>query len=544
MGLNTNTTLTTKLSATVLDSVFKVREVQHIKVDDEWHMEYLLIETHVLLFVMGGQGTVKKRESALRLWEESVHICLPGEFIGLEADAGGLELLYIQLDLYRENPSRTGGGYEPFVWREEQELPIRPVSQMSDTALSLLTYWKSENLLDKLRADATFLELLCAIMTHIDSESKQDSRSALERTRQYIDQHFQSSITINELARMGEISPNYYGDLFKKTYGLSVIDYVTEQRVNRAKQLMASSQSRLKDIAHAVGYQDEFYFSRKFKQAVGVSPTIYMKNRKRKIAVQHARLIGQLLALHHIPYAAPLHPKWAKHYYDHYRSDIPVHLSAYRHIEDWESNIEKLQQVAPDLILSLDILNPVEQERLEQVGKVVYIPDQDLDWREQLQLIAECLGVNQEAEHWLVQYDRRAGLLRKRLHKNVGSETFLIITLQKQSILLGNTRSMEDVFYHDLGMNPGFVYDRGSFAMDISPERLEEIDADHILLSICQEPATLASWRDLQMTTLWQNLKAVRHNRVYLIPSDPWREYSASAHNRILDEVEKLFLRE
>ncbi|MDT2258386.1 helix-turn-helix domain-containing protein [Paenibacillus larvae] len=44
------------------------------------------------------------------------------------------------------------------------------------------------------------------------------------------------------------------------------MDYVTEVRVNSAKKLMVRSDARLRDIAHQVGYNDEFYFSRKFKK--------------------------------------------------------------------------------------------------------------------------------------------------------------------------------------------------------------------------------------------------------------------------------------
>ncbi|MDT2302956.1 AraC family transcriptional regulator [Paenibacillus larvae] len=93
-----------------------------------------------------------------------------------------------------------------------------------------------------------------------------DSRTALDRTRSYMDNHYNENLTIEQLAHMAEVSPKYFVDLFKKTYGKSAMDYVTEVRVNSAKKLMVRSDARLRDIAHQVGYNDEFYFSRKFKK--------------------------------------------------------------------------------------------------------------------------------------------------------------------------------------------------------------------------------------------------------------------------------------
>ncbi|WP_405078892.1 AraC family transcriptional regulator [Paenibacillus chitinolyticus] len=529
------------LSAAITDASYKVRQVEAIKAGDGWEMDYRLIDQHVMIVVTAGEGALKREGSFSRLGAENIHVCLPGEVIGMKTEAGGLELTWVGFDLFYEDG--TGEGCRKGTWNEPQVLPVHSHSHFSVLSEALSTYWHSADPFDRLRAQAAFLELIHSISAHMRDESPLDARSALERTRHYIENHYQTNITIDELARMAEVSPKYYGDLFKKTYGLSVTDYLTEQRVNRAKQLMALSQSRLKDIAHVVGYQDEFYFSRKFKQEVGVSPTVYMKNRRKKIAVHHSHLIGQLLAIHHLPYAAPLHPKWTGHYYENYRSDIPVHLSAYRYSEDWEYNIEKLRETKPDLILSMDTLNPGEKERLEQAGKVLYIPDRRADWREQLLLIAAYLDRTTEAETWLGKYDRRVESLRGRLRKRTGEDTFLLISLHKQEIRICGTRSMGDVFFHELGMKPAFNYTRDQINVPILPEQLAELDADHILVNVCQETETLRRWQDLQATALWRDLHAVRQNRVYEIPSDPWREYSASGHERILGEVEKLFLR-
>lgn len=55
--------------------------------------------------------------------------------------------------------------------------------------------------------------------------------------------------------------------------------------------------------------------------------------------------MGHLIPLHHVPYAAALHPKWTAYYYKQFSSDIPVHLSAYRYNANWEENLHTLSKL-------------------------------------------------------------------------------------------------------------------------------------------------------------------------------------------------------
>jgi AraC-like DNA-binding protein len=76
---------------------------------------------------------------------------------------------------------------------------------------------------------------------------------------------------------MAGLTPNSYCRAFKKATGLTPSRYLTRLRMNRAKQLLMMPELSLKEIATHVGFQDELYFSRVFKNVEGVSPTIFMK---------------------------------------------------------------------------------------------------------------------------------------------------------------------------------------------------------------------------------------------------------------------------
>lgn len=93
----------------------------------------------------------------------------------------------------------------------------------------------------------------------------EDTSSAIARTKAYIEDHSDAHITLDQLAHMAGISAKHYSETFKKLYGQSVTEFITETRMTKAKQLMAKASYKLREIASQTGYQDEFYFSRTFK---------------------------------------------------------------------------------------------------------------------------------------------------------------------------------------------------------------------------------------------------------------------------------------
>jgi AraC-like DNA-binding protein len=64
---------------------------------------------------------------------------------------------------------------------------------------------------------------------------------------------------------------------FKSEFGYNPIDYILKQKIGRAKELLVSSESNVKDIALMVGYNDVSSFTRKFRETVGVTPAFYRK---------------------------------------------------------------------------------------------------------------------------------------------------------------------------------------------------------------------------------------------------------------------------
>ena len=97
----------------------------------------------------------------------------------------------------------------------------------------------------------------------------------MEEIRRYLDENFAADITLSAMANRYHISPSYLSLLFTEQTGKNFIDYLTERRIKKAKELLKHTDMKIYEVANAVGYKDSFYFSNCFKKVAGLSPSEY-----------------------------------------------------------------------------------------------------------------------------------------------------------------------------------------------------------------------------------------------------------------------------
>lgn len=98
----------------------------------------------------------------------------------------------------------------------------------------------------------------------------------IQQAIQYIKQHYAESIHLQLVAEKVNLSAGYLSYLFKKEFDINFIDYVNHYRVERAKELLSTTQMKSSDIAVQVGFSPEYtYFSKVFKKVTGLTPNEY-----------------------------------------------------------------------------------------------------------------------------------------------------------------------------------------------------------------------------------------------------------------------------
>lgn len=100
-------------------------------------------------------------------------------------------------------------------------------------------------------------------------------RDALSRVMRYVRDNVHQRITLADAAAAAHLSPSYLTHLLKKETGKTFTDLVTARRMEKARELLAQTRLRIAEIAEAVGFDDEAYFTRRFKKYFHLAPRDY-----------------------------------------------------------------------------------------------------------------------------------------------------------------------------------------------------------------------------------------------------------------------------
>lgn len=98
----------------------------------------------------------------------------------------------------------------------------------------------------------------------------------------YIDEHISDELTLHNLSNIANLSPNYFSHIFKKLNGISLWDYITAKRIEKAIKLITDRNSNLTilEIALQCGFNNTVNFNKAFKKQKGITPSTLKKNPK------------------------------------------------------------------------------------------------------------------------------------------------------------------------------------------------------------------------------------------------------------------------
>lgn len=113
----------------------------------------------------------------------------------------------------------------------------------------------------------------------VSNRREESSNNVIEESKQYILDNYTKNITLEDVSREVNISTYYLSRIFKESTGCNFIDYLTSLRIEKAKELLSTTQYSMKEICSMSGYVDPNYFSKLFKKNVGVTPTEYREGK-------------------------------------------------------------------------------------------------------------------------------------------------------------------------------------------------------------------------------------------------------------------------
>ncbi|MSU61112.1 MAG: helix-turn-helix domain-containing protein [Pedosphaera sp.] len=249
-------------------------------------IELNLLKNGSLTYLLGGERVTIRQGSLGAFWA-----AIPHQIIG---SSGNPEYYVVTL---------------PLAWFLQCQLPANlvdrllhgqflrdPARERFELDIQLFQTWTRD--LDKEQSEpgsAIRLELHARLQRLADNlpskkQTGQDRFSSAllgkgglrkaEQLAAYIAQHYQETIPIGDIARKVGLHPNYAMNLFKRTFNLTLNEYITQHRMSHAQRLLATTDDKIVEIALEAGYQTLSRFYEAFKKSCGCSPSRYRRDHR------------------------------------------------------------------------------------------------------------------------------------------------------------------------------------------------------------------------------------------------------------------------
>ncbi len=170
-------------------------------------------------------------------------------------------------------------------------------------AQAALRYSVKDYLLKPISSEA-LLESLQRILITLGAESEElqaysfkenalNQQAIANLLQNYLQENYHREISLRELGDRFGFTQEYLGKIFKKYTGETLSKYLTKLRMNEAKRLLLNNpEMSIQSIGEMVGYKDDFYFSRAFKNYTGIQPSKFRKQMSLPIDIDDRRLVG------------------------------------------------------------------------------------------------------------------------------------------------------------------------------------------------------------------------------------------------------------
>jgi AraC-like DNA-binding protein len=128
-----------------------------------------------------------------------------------------------------------------------------------------------------------FVELLRVFARHLElaaaelgpEESVPEGPPVVSRVEAYLEEHPHEDVSLQDMAKLLNLSVFYFCKVFKKATGKTFTQYLAEVRVAKAKNLLMNPHVRISEVAFEAGFQSITHFNRLFRRVTGQSPTAY-----------------------------------------------------------------------------------------------------------------------------------------------------------------------------------------------------------------------------------------------------------------------------
>lgn len=198
-------------------------------------------------------------------------------------------------------------------------------------------------------------------------------------------------------------------------------------------------------------------------------------------------------------------------------------------------DVEAILGTNPDLIIMSQRQEKI-YDQLKEIAPVVMIKDYANDWRSKLIDVSKLFNQEDKAKEWLSNYDKKAEELGKEVVGKNGDQTYLTVLATQGQFMVFSDAGIGTIVNDDmkLARPKNMPKQDGITLPTVSMEGLTEIDADHIIVI-----ATDSDKKDLENSSVWSQIRAVKDGNVTILDASPYftQSYNPMGRELLLESV-------
>lgn len=391
-------------------------------------------QERTLIIVSEGQGWLKAEDRRYSLQKGAGFLIEAGSLNRIQAGEQGISWYQLEFRLIPAGQGKLLTGDK----RQEGQgeylllpgyLDCRPFSQCALLLDSIYYSFQRQEDMEWFAAQTRFQELLLLLMrANAPVLKPKDDREAVEDSIRYMEEHCSEPLTVEQLAEIAGIGRARYTQIFREITGRIPLEHLNGLRIERAQQQLLLTRDRLHEVALAAGYSNEYYFNRRFKRTVGVTPGQYRSLHQEGVRVFAPFLEDYLLALGITPVVQYCHAKWGKQEYLGLDQVPAFDISS----GDWHG----LSRYSPELIMLDDGFQRWQLGECRRVAPLFRLPFYQEDWRATLRSAAAVFGRTGRVQEVISEYEQQARQARRLLSRSVRGQTAALLRISACGITL------------------------------------------------------------------------------------------------------------
>ena len=144
-------------------------------------------------------------------------------------------------------------------------LPVQTDEDMQNAVKEIYSFRRFSDIIK-------MIEHYLDLVINIFEQEQHTSNYAIYQVEQYIRLHYHEDITLNSLADLVYLNPNYLSNVFAQVTGCTLNRYIKQIRMEKAQELLLNTNMKVSDISQAVGYPNTSYFCKSFQKMFGATP--------------------------------------------------------------------------------------------------------------------------------------------------------------------------------------------------------------------------------------------------------------------------------